>query len=82
MRLRFLDLEARAPIQAAGGGQVGLGPKHEPLIAASARKGDGFTVTSMGANVTVNNQKVSSRQELRDGDIIQVSGLSLEFRLV
>ena len=52
------------------------------VSAAIARKGDGFTVTSMGANVMVNNQKVSGRQDLRDGDTIQVSGLTLEFKLV
>ena len=52
------------------------------VSAAIARKGDGFTVTSMGANVLVNNQKVSGRQDLRDGDTIQVSGLTLEFKLV
>jgi pSer/pThr/pTyr-binding forkhead associated (FHA) protein len=52
------------------------------VSAAIARKGDGFTVTAMGANVTVNNQKVSGRTELHDGDMIQVSGLTLEFRVV
>jgi pSer/pThr/pTyr-binding forkhead associated (FHA) protein len=52
------------------------------VSAAIARKGDGFTVSPMGAHVTVNNQKVSGRQDLRDGDMIQVSGLTLEFRLV
>ena len=52
------------------------------VSAAIARKGDGFTVTSMGANVMVNNQKVSGRHDLRDGDTIQVSGLTLEFKLV
>ena len=52
------------------------------VSAAIARKGDGFTVTPMGAHVTVNNQKVLARQDLRAGDIIRVSGLTLEFRLV
>jgi pSer/pThr/pTyr-binding forkhead associated (FHA) protein len=52
------------------------------VSAAIARKADGFTVTSMGANVMVNNQKVSGRHDLRDGDTIQVSGLTLEFKLV
>lgn len=52
------------------------------VSAAVARKGDGFTVTSMGANVMVNNQRVSGRQDLRDGDTIQVSGLTLQFKLV
>lgn len=52
------------------------------VSAAIARKGDGFTVTPIGATVMVNNEKVSGRHELSDGDLIQVSGLTLEFRLV
>jgi pSer/pThr/pTyr-binding forkhead associated (FHA) protein len=52
------------------------------VSAAIARKGDGFTVSPMGAGVTVNNQKITSRQDLRDGDMIEVSGLTLEFKLV
>ena len=52
------------------------------LSAAIARKGDGFTLSPMGAAVAVNNQKVGGRQALQDGDIIEVSGLTLEFRLV
>ena len=55
----------------------------KPKVAAAiARKGEGFTVTPMGAAVTVNGQKVSSRQDLNSGDMIEVSGLTLEFRLV
>lgn len=55
----------------------------KPKVAAAiARKGDGFTVTPMGAAVTVNGQKVTSRQDLNSGDMIEVSGLALEFRLI
>jgi pSer/pThr/pTyr-binding forkhead associated (FHA) protein len=55
----------------------------KPKVAAAiARKGDGFTVTPMGASLTVNGQKVSSRHDLSNGDRIEVSGLTLEFRLV
>ncbi len=55
----------------------------KPKVAAAiARKGEGFTVTPMGAAVTVNGQKVSSRQDLNSGDMIEVSGLTLEFRLI
>jgi pSer/pThr/pTyr-binding forkhead associated (FHA) protein len=55
----------------------------KPKVAAAiARKGEGFTVTPMGAPVTVNGQKVSGRQDLSSGDMIEVSGLTLEFRLV
>lgn len=49
--------------------------------AAIARKIDGFTVTPMDAPVTVNGQKVTGRRELVNGDRIEVSGLTLEFRL-
>lgn len=52
------------------------------VSAAIARKGDGFTVSPMGATVVVNQRKVGGRQELRSGDLIEVSGLTLEFRLV
>jgi pSer/pThr/pTyr-binding forkhead associated (FHA) protein len=55
----------------------------KPKVAAAiARKSDGFTVSPMGANVVVNGQKSTGRQDLRDGDIIEVSGLTLEFKLV
>jgi predicted component of type VI protein secretion system len=55
----------------------------KPKVAAAiARKGEGFTVTPMGASLTVNGQKVSSRHDLSSGDMIEVSGLTLEFRLV
>jgi hypothetical protein len=54
----------------------------KPKVAAAiARKGDGYTVTPMGATLTVNGQKVSSRHDLANGDMIEVSGLTLEFRL-
>ena len=54
----------------------------KPKIAAAvARKGDGYTVTSMGARTMVNGQRMSGRQDLRDGDLLEVSGLTLEFHL-
>ena len=54
----------------------------KPKVAAAiAKKGDGYTVTPMGTAVTVNGNKISSRQDLADGDMIEVSGLTLEFRL-
>ena len=52
------------------------------VSAAIARKGDGFTVTPMGAAVLLNNEKISGRRDLSNGDTIEVSGLTLEFRLV
>lgn len=52
------------------------------LSAAIARKEHGFTVSPMGAAVTVNKRKIAGRHDLRSGDIIEVSGLTLEFKLV
>jgi predicted component of type VI protein secretion system len=52
------------------------------VSAAIARKGDGFTVTPMGAAVLVNSEKISGRRDLANGDMIEVSGLTLEFKLV
>jgi pSer/pThr/pTyr-binding forkhead associated (FHA) protein len=52
------------------------------VSAAITRKGDGFTVTPMGAGVLVNGEKIAGRRDLADGDKIQVSGLTLEFKLV
>jgi pSer/pThr/pTyr-binding forkhead associated (FHA) protein len=51
------------------------------VSAAITRKGDGFTVTPMGAAVTVNNAKIPGRRDLASGDLIAVSGLTLEFKL-
>jgi predicted component of type VI protein secretion system len=52
------------------------------VSAAIARKGDGFTVTPMGAAVLVNSEKITGRRDLASGDMIEVSGLTLEFKLV
>ena len=52
------------------------------VSAAIARKGDGFTVTPMSAPVLVNKEKISGRHDLSSGDMIEVSGLTLEFKLV
>ena len=54
----------------------------KPKVAAAiARKGDGYTVTPMGAKVLVNGTPLSGRHQLGDGDMIEVSGLTLEFHL-
>lgn len=52
------------------------------VSAAITRKGDGFTVTPMGAAVLVNHEKITGRRDLANGDRIEVSGLTLEFKLV
>jgi predicted component of type VI protein secretion system len=50
-----------------------------PQAAAISRKGEGFAITSMGAPVIVNGQKILGRRDLVSGDVIEVSGLTLEF---
>jgi hypothetical protein len=51
------------------------------VSAAIARKGEGYTVSPMGAKVFVNSKQVTGRHDLSAGDMIEVSGLTLEFRL-
>src|SRR5579872_5578118 len=47
---------------------------------AIARKGDSYTLTALGGKQTVNNEPLSGRRDLKEGDILMVSGLTLEFR--
>jgi predicted component of type VI protein secretion system len=47
---------------------------------AIARKGESYTLTALGGKQTVNNEPLTSRRDLKDGDILVVSGLTLEFR--
>lgn len=49
---------------------------------AIARKGNGYTATPLGGKNLLNNQPLAGRQDLRDGDVLQVSGVTLEFRLM
>ena len=51
------------------------------VSAAIARKGEGYTVSPMGAKVFVNSKQVTGRHDLNAGDVIEVSGLTLEFHL-
>lgn len=46
---------------------------------AIARKGDGYSATPLGGTTTVNGEKLTGRRDLTDGDVLQVSGLTLEF---
>jgi pSer/pThr/pTyr-binding forkhead associated (FHA) protein len=62
--------------------QVRLKGWFKPKVAAAiARKGEGFTISPMGGKVTVNGEKIASRRDLASGDLIEVSGLTLEFTL-
>ena len=48
---------------------------------AIARKGENYTVTALGGKQTINNEPLTGRRDLKEGDIMVVSGLTLEFRL-
>jgi pSer/pThr/pTyr-binding forkhead associated (FHA) protein len=52
----------------------------KPSVAvAIARKGDAYTATRVGGKPTVNGEPLD-RRDLKDGDVLDVSGLTLEFR--
>ena len=51
------------------------------LAAAIARKGEHYTVTPLGGKTLVNKQPLTGRHELKDGDVLEVSGLTLQFNL-
>jgi hypothetical protein len=62
--------------------QIRLTGWFKPKVAAAfARKGDGFVVTPMGANVSVNGERVAGRRDLADGDMIDIAGVSFAFKL-
>ena len=48
---------------------------------AIARNGDGYVATRCAGTTLVNNQPLRGRHHLKDGDILCVNGLTLEFRL-
>jgi pSer/pThr/pTyr-binding forkhead associated (FHA) protein len=81
--------QARYPLNAvttligkADTAQVRLRGWFKPKLAAAvARKGDGFTITPMDAKVSVNRQRLAGRHDLREGDLIEVAGLTLQFTL-
>lgn len=66
----------------ADGAQIKLRGWFKPKAAAAiARKGEGFTITPMDGKLTVNGRQVSAKRDLASGDLIEVSGLTLEFTL-
>jgi len=48
---------------------------------AIARTPDGYVATRFGGKTLVNNHPLRGRHHLKEGDILSVSGLTLEFRL-
>ena len=66
----------------ADNAQIRLKGWFKPKVAAAiARKGEGFTISPMGGKLTINGEKATGRRDLASGDVIEVSGLTLEFRL-
>lgn len=54
----------------------------KPEVAiAIARNVDGYVATGFAGRSRVNRERLNGRRPLRDGDILSVSGLTLEFRL-
>ena len=54
----------------------------KPKVAlAIARKGESYSATPMDGKASVNGEALSARRDLQEGDIIQVSGVTLLFRL-
>lgn len=54
----------------------------KPAIAvAIARNGDGYVATALGGKPVVNSKPLNGRHHLKEGDVIIVSGLTLEFHL-
>jgi pSer/pThr/pTyr-binding forkhead associated (FHA) protein len=54
----------------------------KPKVAvAIARNGEGYVATALGGATQVNKRPLSGRHILQNGDVLDVSGLTLEFRL-
>lgn len=48
---------------------------------AITRNGHGYVATLLGGKTLINGQPLRGRQGLKDGDVLRVSGLALEFRV-
>lgn len=77
------ELEARTSlIGKADTNLVRLKGWFKPRVAAAiTRNGHGYMATLLAGTMTVNSQPISGRYDLKDGDILRVSGLTLEFRV-
>lgn len=63
--------------------QIRLKGWFKPEVAAAiTRSGEGFSISPVDGKVTINGERISARRDLASGDVIAVSGLSLEFKFV
>lgn len=54
----------------------------KPKVAvAIARNGDSYVATLMGGKTLINSQPLDGRRRLQDGDVLDVGGVRVEFRL-
>jgi predicted component of type VI protein secretion system len=54
----------------------------KPAVAvAIARSGDGYVATLLGGKTLINSRPLNGRHHLKEGDLLSVSGLTLEFGL-
>ena len=49
---------------------------------AIARNDEGYVATALGGTTLVNKQRLDGRKALKDRDVLEVSGVTLEFRMV
>ena len=50
------------------------------LAVAITRNGDGYVASRLNGKTLINNRPLNGRHELKNGDVLSVSGLTLEFR--
>jgi pSer/pThr/pTyr-binding forkhead associated (FHA) protein len=78
----YLLAAVTTTIGRAESAQIRLTGWFKPKVAAAiARKGEGFTITPMSGNLSVNGERVTGRRDLANGDLIEVAGLTLKFTL-
>jgi hypothetical protein len=79
---REYDLTAQTSfIGGASDAHVRLHGWFKPSVAvAIARSSDGYVATPMGGKTSINDAPLTGRHHLEEGDVMNVSGLVLEFR--
>jgi pSer/pThr/pTyr-binding forkhead associated (FHA) protein len=79
---RHYDLTAQTSfIGSSSQAHVRLHGWFKPAVAvAIARSSDGYVATPMGGKTTINDAPLTGRHHLEQGDVMNVSGLVVEFR--